>query len=122
MLESELADAKLRFVSNGKKTRRTGKNRDTDAAMAALLDEIEREGRHYQFFGSPFIENTSFTFAPPGFAANDPIRYENPENQALGATAELYEFIPEKFHRLVFSFTPQGLTQGTSKQFITSVR
>lgn len=51
------------------------------------------------------ISLTQEAFGPskPLFQFDDPIQYSNVDNIDLGATAELYESIPTKFHQYLLT-------------------
>ncbi|KAF8956123.1 hypothetical protein BDZ97DRAFT_1758592 [Flammula alnicola] len=99
-LKAQLADAQLK--STGKGTRKKGViSADQDPA-SPVTEEIRKLGRHFQIFFTPYVVDSSAFVRPcPDFSSDDPARYANPANQALGITAELYESIPAKFHKVM---------------------
>ncbi|KAF8968589.1 hypothetical protein BDZ97DRAFT_1916025 [Flammula alnicola] len=100
-LKAQLADTQLKFVGKGSRKRGPAGQGDHDSA-STVIEEIRKLGCHFQLFYTPFqVDPSAFTAARPAFDVNDPIRYADTQNQALGITTELYEAIPIKFHSIM---------------------
>ena len=82
-------------VSKGRKTKATS----NDPVVASIEEDIEKLGRFFQLFYSPFIEPAAFTHPKPSFNYDHPNRFS--EDVLLGTVAELFVCIPEKYHKVM---------------------
>lgn len=72
-----------------------------DPVVAGIEEDIEKLGRFFQLFYSPFIESASFTHPRPAFDYDHPNRFSEDSDELLGTVAELYACIPEKYHKVM---------------------
>lgn len=76
----------------------------TGSARSAAAENFDRDIKHlanaFQFLFSPFVTASSFdeNLTKPLFKHDDPIRYDNEYNEALGMAAELFFWVPENHH------------------------
>lgn len=126
-VRAQLANSQIKFVG---KTKVRG-SKKTPSAIELEIPEEEREAgellwtaikkiaKHFQLFGSPFFDADLLSVAPPDFSSTDPIRYADADNQLLGKTAELYEFVPKKYHYLM---SVAQTHRADSKSFVQAVK
>jgi len=86
-LKKETVNLKLQLKSH---------NNSDSASTDNIKRSITRWAKFFQLFYFPVLIVDSFTTAKPGFAPDDPKRYEG-DNTTLGLTAELYAVIPQKY-------------------------
>lgn len=121
-LQAKLSNSQLQFVGATKMRKGTAaaNSSSPEAQSGALLDKhIKKIAHNYQLFWSPFFDGSLLSVPPPDFRSDDPIRYANPDNQALGKTAELYEIMPAKYHYLMS--VAQSTAGSNSSNFVKTV-
>jgi hypothetical protein len=98
-LKAEIAalTVQQQVTSKGRKTKTTS----NDPVVANIEEDIEKLGRFFQIFYSPFIEPAAFTHPKPSFAYDHPNRFSEDSDTLLGTVAELYDCIPEKYHKVM---------------------
>jgi hypothetical protein len=98
-LKEEIAVLKVQqpVISKGRKT----KTASSDPVVASIEEDIEKLGRFFQLFYSPFIEPATFTHPKPAFNYDHPNRFSPGEDRLLGTVAELYECVPEKYYKVM---------------------
>ena len=71
------------------------------ASAAKLAEEVRKFGKRHVILYAISLTHEAFGSSKPSFRFDDPLRYSNVDNIDLGATAELYESIPTKFHQFL---------------------
>lgn len=61
-------------------------------------NEVKMLGKKFCVMGELWIDDDAFRMPRPAMAPDDPHRYDSDLTVRLGVIAELYEFVPSKFH------------------------
>jgi hypothetical protein len=98
-LKAEIAALKVQqpVLSKGRKKKLTS----NDPVVASIEEDVEKLGRFFQLFYSPFIEPAAFTHPKPTFNYDHTNRFSEDSDVLLGTVAELYVCIPEKYHKVM---------------------
>uniref|UniRef100_A0A8H7XQ73 Uncharacterized protein n=1 Tax=Psilocybe cubensis TaxID=181762 RepID=A0A8H7XQ73_PSICU len=113
-LKAEVADLKLQLtrqpkrVQNAKNASIPGTivdpiSSEVDPAVTDMALDVKKWGRYFGLFYNLFVTPAMFspTLPTASFALDSVERYKSPANEAIGATLELYEHIPSKYHPIM---------------------